>query len=574
MPLLILLFFVSYSITEGKQTFQLDSTTADLQTAQYESPSETQATPYVTVSGEAGAYGELYTISGRDRRRPPASGRLYFRPTLTFFDNFSISFDFLISSEGSSARQQINQFALHPTWSWGRAHIGDFSHDFSRYTLNGLTIRGAGLELYPSIIRLQVIGGQTQRAIAADPYSSVYSRYIAGAKLGVGKEESMYFDLIAVKVKDDPSSLSRNIFRQITPNETDTTRIDTTFIGNTPQENIVLGAVTSLRLFENKFRIKGEIAGSVFTRDLYSSEITSGSIPSSLTSVFKPRISTNADIAYTIETGATYQFADVQVGYTAIGPGYTSLGIPSLSNDKKILDTKVGLRFFENRLMIQGLYQGQHDNLLSQKQFTTSYTTYGLMTNIRPISEVAIMLNAMHNTITNDSNNDTTKINNVSSNYGITVSYLFSVLHLTNTLTTGYSTQLSKDLNVFRSGNEVRSQNINITLNTILTPQYSLAPSFSYSSVAPQGRNKIATTNFNFRVINRMLAGKLSNSGGIGFMNSTTSRSTTITFQSNYALSQAHSLTASLRSSYYRYKSVRLSPFNEHTASIGYVYRF
>ena len=57
----------------------------------------------VNISGEAGFSGELYSISGRDARRPGASGRVFIRPTLTLFNNFSVNFDIFLSTEGSSA---------------------------------------------------------------------------------------------------------------------------------------------------------------------------------------------------------------------------------------------------------------------------------------------------------------------------------------------------------------------------------------------------------------------------------------------------------------------------------------
>lgn len=308
---------------------------------------------YFKISGDAGAYGELYTISGKERRRPPASGRIFFRPTVTILEHFSITFDFLLSTEGSAARQQINQFAIHPTWGWGRAHIGDFSHEFSRFTLSGINIRGAGIELYPGIFRFQAIGGQTQRAVKADPYSSTYSRYLGGMKIGVGREESAFFDIIFVKSKDNSASLNREVFMETKPLPADSTIVDTSYIGTSPQENMIIGVNTSVKLLDNMIRFKGEVAGSAYTRDLYSEEATSANIPDFVSKIYKPRISFNADYAYSTELAFSYDLLDAQAGYTYVGPGYTSLGLSSLSNDKKILDGKLGLRFFENSLMFR-----------------------------------------------------------------------------------------------------------------------------------------------------------------------------------------------------------------------------
>jgi len=92
----------------------------------------------VQLSGEIGTYGELYTISGKESRRPSGIGRLFFKPRLTLFNNITMDFNFLLSTEGSSARQQINQFDFNPRWGWGEAHLGDFSQTYSEFTLNGI----------------------------------------------------------------------------------------------------------------------------------------------------------------------------------------------------------------------------------------------------------------------------------------------------------------------------------------------------------------------------------------------------------------------------------------------------
>ena len=69
-------------------------------------------------AGEIGTYAEGYSISGAERRRPAATGRVYFRPTLALSSVFTVRFDFLMSTEGrtfqSSRRQSINQYGVNP----------------------------------------------------------------------------------------------------------------------------------------------------------------------------------------------------------------------------------------------------------------------------------------------------------------------------------------------------------------------------------------------------------------------------------------------------------------------------
>ena len=160
-----------------------------------------------SITGDAGLYGELYGISGGIGRRPPSSARLYFRPTVSLFNAFSTSFDFLLSTEGSSARQNIDQLGINPSWGWGNGHLGDFTDEFTPLTFDGVLVRGAGVNLNPGLLRFSAIGGFTQRAVDGGTGEGSYSRYIYGAKIGIGKQEGSYLDISFLRSRDNPSSL-------------------------------------------------------------------------------------------------------------------------------------------------------------------------------------------------------------------------------------------------------------------------------------------------------------------------------------------------------------------------------
>lgn len=183
----------------------------------------------VTISGELGLYGELYSISGQNKRRPSSTGRIYFRPTLTLFNLISIPFDFFISTEGSSTRQDINRFGITPSWDWGTAYLGDFSINYSNYTLNGITIRGGGVSINPGIFRFSTVSGFTQRTVQGGASNGSFKRFLFGTKIGIGREEDSYVDLIFVKLKDkvEPISPGTKSINVIEPNGNDELPIGT-----------------------------------------------------------------------------------------------------------------------------------------------------------------------------------------------------------------------------------------------------------------------------------------------------------------------------------------------------------
>ncbi len=175
------------------------------------------------ISGEVGTYGELYSMTGAEKRRPSSTGRIFLRPTITLFNLLNIPFEFLISTEGSSARQNLNQFGITPEWEWGRAGLGDFTETYSEHTLNGIQLRGAGINIFPGIFRFAIASGFTRRAVEGGALNGSFERFMFASKIGIGKEDESFIDLILVKAKDKVGSLDKpiNSIKVLFPNGDD-----------------------------------------------------------------------------------------------------------------------------------------------------------------------------------------------------------------------------------------------------------------------------------------------------------------------------------------------------------------
>lgn len=548
--LLLLLFLTidSFSQTNESPPQLADSTSGGIK--------------YFQLSGEAGVSAELYSISGRERRRPASSGMIFFRPTLTLFENFDVSFDILLSTEGSSTRQSINQLAIHPEWSWGKAHIGDFAHEFSLLTLSGVNIRGAGIELYPWNLRFQAVGGQIQSAVNDGPYNSVFSRYLGGVKLGYGNMESSFFDLNIIRVRDNVASLPRNLFN------------DTTTFAQliTPQENFVLGFNTEIKLFDNMIKFTGEAAGDIFTRDMFSRDLESDKIPSIAKSIYKVNISTNLDYAYSTQLDFNYDIVNAKAGYSIINPGYTSLGLSSIVNDRKTINLGGGIRLLENKLTLQGGFQSQSDNLLSQKIYTTSRTNVNLTATVRPINELNLTLGTMINSMENNASSDTFKVDNVNSTYMLNATSQFLMFKQSQVIVFSYTTQDAKDNNIFRKGSDVNVQNILFSLTSTIDPSWSVSPSVMFNILEMPLIGKTTTSNYNLRINNKMMNNKLSSSIVLGYTSSENIKSTVLGITSAFSITSADAVSLNLRSSFNELKNA--SEFNEHKANFTFTHRF
>ncbi|MCK4573192.1 MAG: hypothetical protein KAU36_02420, partial [candidate division Zixibacteria bacterium] len=494
-------------------------------------------------SGDFGVYGEVYSVNGAEERRPSSSARMFFRPSFTLFGNLGTSLDIVLSTEGNSARQQINSFSAHPKWDWGTLHLGDFSHLFSNYTLKGVTMRGAGIELNPGVFRLHVVGGRTKRAVEAGPTTSVYAQDLLGVKLGIGREGSSFIDINVVRVEDDPNSLPIEIF-MIDSIDVDTTAAGDTLrqVGVTPQENLVVGANSRFSFMQNKLNFTGEFSGSANNRNSESEEFFSEEIPSEVEDVFTPTVSSSFDYAYTGEVALKTKTFDAHGGYSYVGPGYVSLGVTSLMNDRKEIDAGLGLRLARGRVTFQGTYTAQEDNLADQKLYTTTRTTYRFNATTRPVNQVSLVFNMMHNIMENDATLDSAVVDNIASSYSGTGMYQFFLFRLNQSLTLNYTIQFTEDNNILRTGSDVTSQNITVSLMSTLSRSWSLAASTNLNTVDVENQGETDRKNYTAILNNRMFDSRMSNSFGVGLSTSDITDVTTLTLQSEITVAASDAI--------------------------------
>lgn len=177
----------------------------------------------ISISGNIEAYGESYITNNFYKRRPNLTGRLFFRPTINLFDLIQIPFEFLLSTEGNSARQNINQYGINPKWSWISLNVGDFSTEYSKYTLSGTLIRGGGISLTPGLFRFSTAAGFTRRAVQEGAQDGSFKRFLFASKIGFGNEAKNFLDIIFVRAKDEVSSneVNSESITLLTPNGND-----------------------------------------------------------------------------------------------------------------------------------------------------------------------------------------------------------------------------------------------------------------------------------------------------------------------------------------------------------------
>ena len=349
----------------------------------------------VQISGSTELSGELYGIDGAPRRRPPSLGRIYANPRLQITEYVSMPITLLLSTEGSYLSRDMNIVGLHPTWRWGRAHIGDFSAAFSKYSFSGINVEGGGLELWPSRFRFGAGSGRTHRATTDIHANQRFAQHLYTGKMGVALGNGTFFDFIVLKVKDDKNSLKPENYRYAIPdtleNEADTLWIDKPYNAVTPQENLLAGVAGRIDLMQNRLSVDFEGIGSAFTRDINLNPIDMDSLDAPkllkglIGSIYEPRTSTNIDFASNLGIHLRLDKLNFVAGYTYIGPGYVSLGIPSTVNDRR--EFLVNTTFKLNQNILQFGWNRKSNNVLDQKLSSNVRNQYriGLNRNMKKL---------------------------------------------------------------------------------------------------------------------------------------------------------------------------------------------
>jgi hypothetical protein len=435
------------------------------------------------LSGQTQMFSEFYGIDGQERRRPGSTWRMIASPRLRLVGGTEVGLDLMLSSEGSDARQNINQVAFEPSWGWGQAHLGDFSKDYSPYTMTGLRIRGAGLDLERGALRASVQGGRSAALIPATADGPTYRRNVIAGAFGIGRPGERSLDLRVLRAQDE-----------LIPDEMpafDTLGIDTLPSDlrpqqrNRPQENIVAALGGSLRLFDRKLSLKGEVAGAVYTRDLASPEVEPDSVDAPVGGATTLRTSSSGDAAWNADAQWQGRSYGLRGGYERIGAGFTSLGLAYLINDRRSWNMGGDVRLLRGLVMLQGRYQQQQNNLESQRVATT---TRDIMTGTATIllpADLSLSTMALFADAANMETNDTLRVDNRTATINVSVSRPWRLAGRSATMSLAWSTQSAEDLNPIRLTPKVVVQTLNAAASVPVLTWLMASP--TVSAVLPSG---------------------------------------------------------------------------------------
>ncbi|MDP4149635.1 MAG: hypothetical protein Q8927_12645 [Bacteroidota bacterium] len=319
-----------------------------------------QARP-VVLSGSVDATAIFYSSTGISPRYLPFNYVLAGSPVLSLY-GWQVPFNFIIGKQQNSFTQPFNQFGLSPSYKWITVHAGYRSLNFSPFTLAGHSFLGAAVELNPGKFRFAVLYGQFNKATPLDTAQALYfsgfsyDRKGMAVKLGYGTQES-YFDLIALKVRDDPGSVRGR-------------KGMADSLGIAPAENMVTGYSMRLSVWKRHLSLESDGAISLYNNDIRTPRIQDSAFEKVKWLNSLATVSTSSEVYGAIQAALRYKTRNfsVRLQYRHVDPGYQTMGAYFLNNDLENYTLAPAFAILRSRLRFNGSIGFQKDDLANKKR--------------------------------------------------------------------------------------------------------------------------------------------------------------------------------------------------------------
>ena len=563
-------------------------------TAVAQLPSPRLGTP-ITFSGEMGSTAESYSVSGRESLRPSSQGEVFINSRLTLFGRFSADLDLLYSTaDGGGAgtstsglgRQRLNRLGIAPTWSWGRVHLGSFTDTYSRYSLGGVRVNGAGFAINPGLLRVASLYGVTEQPVVGGATDGSYRRRMAGGRVGIGRGNAYgptgsFLDLSILRAWDEVSSLPAPV-ASIEGAE----GIPVNQFAVTPQENLVIGTNGALELLAGRLRISGEASAAAHSRDRRAPVLDESTLPSYASIVrglFTPRLSSNADYAYRLET--QYRIAELPGStpsaprslnlageFERIGPGYVSLGTGSLPADKQSVGFRSQLRFPKWTLGLNSRFQ--HDNLIGQKLATTDRTQFGASLTMRPTRQWTATVRGLLLGIGNGSADTLRRVDYANRTFNLSNSLALRNAGPVRSVSLNYGYREAGDANPLRVDASLRSHTADVRVAISPNRVLHISPSIGLVRARSGATAWSTRESYALTTTARLMEGRWSSTLALGTSRATPNRSSRASLSSRFALSELQSIELTVTAQNLRNAVQDGTDVQEYVTFLRFVRRF
>ncbi|MDT8430978.1 MAG: hypothetical protein RQ746_05520 [Bacteroidales bacterium] len=331
------------------------------------------------ISGRLGASMVFYDVEGRETTRSPFTWMLVGNPVISY-RGITLPFSMTISEQNSSFRQPFNKIGASPYYKWAKFHLGYRNPVFSKYTLGGHTILGAGGEFNPGNFRVGIMYGRLLKPLDSNPLqlfqpgtyaTTSYKRNGLALKLGYGTSTN-YVDFLFFNGWDMPNSITQE--SQLTLK---------------PAENAVISIISEQKIKEH-ITFGLEYAASTYTDNSLLDDLPG--LPDSpdtevafFSGIMKTNISSRRSNALDTYFGYSQDWFGLKLRLKQIDPGYRSMGTWYMQNDYRNLTIEPRLQFHENKYVLSSSLGLQRDNLKNPESPRMNRTIGSISLSANPV---------------------------------------------------------------------------------------------------------------------------------------------------------------------------------------------
>ena len=530
--------------------------------------------PAVKLSGSLGFSSIFFHVEGREANRQPFTWLLRGDPTLYLY-GIEIPITIMVSEQERDFRQPFNRFGVSPYYKWAKVHLGYQNLSYSKYSLAGHSMVGAGVELTPGKFRFGFMHGQLLRAVQPTQlvedtdYRALPSFKRTGSvlKLGYGIETN-YVDFIILKARDHESS------------------IDSIPVSSSlqPAENLVLSVVTRQEIAKNLL-IEAEFAKSSYTEDTRAESARANEgLFRAFSFLSEHRASTQISSALDASVQYRWEWLMAKIDYQRVSPGYRSMGAYFFLNDMQKITIEPGVRLFKNHLTINTSLGFQKNNLENTKRLQTTRRIGSVRMNARIGKNYNISgfysnygVGQKEGLVTVD---EATEVAQVTRNWGINQSVNLQSKNLVQNIILNYTNQSMNDENPHTA--VYTNYNTNTLFGTYvltwLPHRLGGNISYTYTKFALSNLNTVfqgPTVSVNKSFFNNKLRTSLSSTFFSNVSNDELQRRLTkISLRSSYKLDKHQQISLRMYLNKSDSFSEKVSSFREIKAEINYAYRF
>jgi len=325
----------------------------------------------LSVNGQLGASMVFYNVEGRDANRPAFSWMLIGNPVLTIY-GITFPFSFTVSEQERSFQQPFNRFGVSPSYKWAKLHLGYRNVSFSKYTLGGHTILGAGGEFSPGKFRIGVMYGQLLRPV---PFNSIlysqtqqvpsYRRNGLAFRFGYGTATNSA-DVIIFRGSDVAGSIA------------DTSQL------LLPASNTVISFLTHQKLLKD-FVFDLEFANSIYTEDKRLDGEPGMTLIPLINKLIETNVSTISSNAIDASFGYDTKPFDLKVRFRQIDPGFRSMGTYFMQSNVRNITIEPSVSLAADKYLFAGSLGFQRDNLKESLAHQTNRTIGSVRVSANPV---------------------------------------------------------------------------------------------------------------------------------------------------------------------------------------------